>query len=420
MEMERRIVTLQKKLKNRTWSWPLAYLLKLPLTMTQAMLAAIKALQASTTGSAEKTLLWGIILTLAIDKFGVRLTPAVRAMLMYATRTILGMLGVLGQRLVSMSKRGVSTVLAQILATFASVLSTLSASMSPTLTVVAPAQREHSEAAHVIAQIHEHMLSLLVTVPIGNLDGPTCAQARPLVKTMAVQPPRNLPKLLACVRIHDREVRTYELIDRFPRRGLSCKYHTIIFWDEGCTEIKNSTDFAFEADRFQEYRVQDERIAHLIHERDRTRRANTASNLDDLRLTNALVFIACQGRAQRQRSHDWRLEDDARRDPGYEAGRHVGVRGSGRQHARLESDLPLRVLPLRRRRQATYGAAQARPPRRALQHRLRRRGRVLPRSSVPLRGRRRARVHRRAQAWRNGAHAGAPPHERQQPRVVLD
>jgi hypothetical protein len=115
--------------------------------------------------------------------------------------------------------------------------------------------------------------------------------ARPLVKTMAVQPPKNLPKLLACVRIHDREVRTYELIDRFPQRGLSCKYHTIVFWDEGCTEIKNSTDFAFEADRFQEYRVQDERIAHLIHERDRTRRANEASNLDDLRLTSALVVI---------------------------------------------------------------------------------------------------------------------------------
>jgi hypothetical protein len=160
MEMERRLVALQNKLKDRTWSRPLAYLLKLPLTVTQAMLAAIQALQASTTGSAEKTLLWGIILTLAIDKFGVRLTPAVHAMLMYATRTILALLGVLGQRLVSMSKRGVSTVLAQILATFASVLSALSASMSPTLTVVAPAQREHSEAAHVIAQIHEHMLMI--------------------------------------------------------------------------------------------------------------------------------------------------------------------------------------------------------------------------------------------------------------------
>jgi hypothetical protein len=124
--------------------------------------------------------------------------------------------------------------------------------------------------------------------------------ARPVVKTMAVQPPRNLPKLLACVRIHDREVRTYELIKRFPRRGLSCKYHTIVFWDEGCTEIKNSTDFAFEADRFQEYRVQDERIAHLIQTRDdqfdRTRRANqakrAASNLDDLHLTSALV-VTC-------------------------------------------------------------------------------------------------------------------------------
>jgi hypothetical protein len=63
-------------------------------------------------------------------------------------------------------------MLAQILATFASVLSTLSASMiaqpqtSPTLTLVAPVQHEHSEAAQVIAQIHEHMLSPLVTVVV--------------------------------------------------------------------------------------------------------------------------------------------------------------------------------------------------------------------------------------------------------------
>ena len=81
MEMERRIVELQGKLKLRTWSWPLAYLLKLPVTMTQAMLAAIKALQVSTTGSAEKTLLWGIILALTIDKFGMKLTPAIRTVL---------------------------------------------------------------------------------------------------------------------------------------------------------------------------------------------------------------------------------------------------------------------------------------------------------------------------------------------------
>ena len=128
-------------------------------------------------------------------------------------------------------------------------------------------------------------------------DTDVCSGSPRVVKTMAVQPPRNL---LACVRIHDREVRTYELIKRFPRRGLSCKYHTIVFWDEGCTEIKNSTDFAFEADRFQEYRVQDERIAHLIQTRDdqfdRTRRANqakrAASNLDDLHLTSALV-VTC-------------------------------------------------------------------------------------------------------------------------------
>ena len=179
IEMEKRIVELQKKLKLRTWSWPLAYLLKLPLTVTQAMLAAIKTLQASTTGSAEKTLLWGIILTLAIDKFGVQLTPAIRTILKYAIGWILSMLGVLGRRLVSMSKQGVSTVLAKILATFASMLSAISASMvkqteaSPTLALDTSVQRDPSEAAHVIAQIHEHMLSPLVTVavPVGNLDG---------------------------------------------------------------------------------------------------------------------------------------------------------------------------------------------------------------------------------------------------------
>jgi hypothetical protein len=108
------------------------------------------------------------------------------------------------------------------------------------------------------------------------------------------------------VRINDREVRTYELIDRYPRRGLSCKYQTIVFWDEGCTEIKNSTDFAFEADRFQEYRVQDERIAHVIQEREdqlRSRRADqvrrAATSLDDLHLTSALVAI----------SKEWSTED---------------------------------------------------------------------------------------------------------------
>jgi hypothetical protein len=157
---------------------------------------------------------------------------------------------------------------------------------------------------------------------------PTCALARPVVKTMAVQPPRNLPKLLACVRIHDREVRTYELIKRFPQRGLSCKYHTIVFWDEGCTEIKNSTDFAFEADRFQEYRVQDERIAHLIQVRDdqfdRTRRASAAgrdtSDLDDVRLTSALVVIEVNrfARAARVIQQGWRQYLDQRQLTGDE------------------------------------------------------------------------------------------------------
>ena len=50
-------------------------------------------------------------------------------MLKYATGAILGMLGMLGQRLISMSKQGVSTVLATILAMFASMLSTISTSM---------------------------------------------------------------------------------------------------------------------------------------------------------------------------------------------------------------------------------------------------------------------------------------------------
>jgi hypothetical protein len=79
----------------------------------------------------------------------------------------------------SMSKKGVSMVLAKIL--FASMLSTISASMiarvetSPTRTLISPVLREHSEAAQVIAQINEHMLSPLVgdgvVAPVGNLDG---------------------------------------------------------------------------------------------------------------------------------------------------------------------------------------------------------------------------------------------------------
>ena len=78
-----------------------------------------------------------------------------------------------------MSKQGVSAVLAKILATFASMLSAISVSMvkrteaSPILAPTTSAHHEPSEAAQVIAQIHEHMLSPLVTVvvPVGNLDG---------------------------------------------------------------------------------------------------------------------------------------------------------------------------------------------------------------------------------------------------------
>ena len=107
---------------------------------------------------------------------------------------------------------------------------------------------------------------------------------------MAIQPARTLPKLLACVRIHNREVRTYELLEGYPQR-FKCRYQTIVFWDEGHTEIKNSTDFAFEAHRFQEYRVQDERISYVMQEREDQFRARRAAQVNDIQLTSALVTI---------------------------------------------------------------------------------------------------------------------------------
>ena len=54
---------------------------------------------------------------------------------------------------------------------------------------------------------------------------------------MIFQPPRVLPRILACVRVHDTEVRTYALLDGYPLR-LSKKYQTIVFRDDGTTEIK--------------------------------------------------------------------------------------------------------------------------------------------------------------------------------------
>lgn len=76
----------------------------------------------------------------------------IRTVLKYATGAILSLLGVFGQRLISMSKQGGSMMLAKILATFASMLSTISASMLTRIEM--PVLREHSEAAHIIAQIN--------------------------------------------------------------------------------------------------------------------------------------------------------------------------------------------------------------------------------------------------------------------------
>ena len=59
---------------------------------------------------------------------------------------------------------------------------------------------------------------------------------RPKVEVMLVQPPRVLPRILAAVRVHDREVRTYALLHGYPLR-LSKKYQTVVFRDDGTTEV---------------------------------------------------------------------------------------------------------------------------------------------------------------------------------------
>jgi hypothetical protein len=111
---------------------------------------------------------------------------------------------------------------------------------------------------------------------------------RPKVEVMLAQPPRVLPTILAAVRVHDREVRTYALLDGYPLR-LSKKYQTVVFRDDGTTEVKNSTDVETEALRSHEHRVQDERIQHQMQQLEaqlRRRRAAQSSTI-----ASALVMI---------------------------------------------------------------------------------------------------------------------------------
>ena len=105
---------------------------------------------------------------------------------------------------------------------------------------------------------------------------------------MIFQPPRVLPRILACVRVHDTEVRTYALLDGYPLR-LSKKYQTIVFRDDGTTEIKNSTDIETEALRSQEHRVQDERIQRLMQQQEAQMRARQAARSSTI--ASALVMI---------------------------------------------------------------------------------------------------------------------------------
>eukprot|EP00900_Chrysochromulina_parva_P012970 jgi/Chrpa1/21674/Chrysochromulina_OHIO_Genome00025702-RA len=121
---------------------------------------------------------------------------------------------------------------------------------------------------------------------------------RPKVEVMLAQPPRVLPTILAAVRVHDREVRTYALLHGFPLR-LSRRYQTIVFRDDGTTEVKNSTDVETEALRSQEHRVQDERIQHQMQQLEAQLRRRQAAQSSTI--ASALVMIE---RNPREASYD--------------------------------------------------------------------------------------------------------------------
>eukprot|EP00900_Chrysochromulina_parva_P015464 jgi/Chrpa1/23919/Chrysochromulina_OHIO_Genome00027794-RA len=112
--------------------------------------------------------------------------------------------------------------------------------------------------------------------------------ARSKVEVMLAQTPRVLPRILAAVRVHDREVRTYALLDGYPLR-LSKKYQTVVFRDDGTTEVKNSTDVETEALRSHEHRVQDERIQHQMQQLETQLRRRRAAQFSTI--ASALVMI---------------------------------------------------------------------------------------------------------------------------------
>ena len=66
-DMERMIVELRGQLVKRKWSWPLAYVLKLPLSLIQAL---IRTLQSSSSWSTDRTLLWGMAILGVRDILG--------------------------------------------------------------------------------------------------------------------------------------------------------------------------------------------------------------------------------------------------------------------------------------------------------------------------------------------------------------
>jgi hypothetical protein len=170
-DMERKIVELQGQLVKRKWSWPLAYVLKLPLSVLQALISTIRALQSSSSWSTDKALLWGIAIFLAIDKLGVQLAPQVKAVLSVMARATVRLLSLMMRQGVALSRRMISALLARVLTGFAGILS--GAAVLAQAPVVPRPDTRPIDASEVIAAIHTQMLSPLVNtvVPVHNLDG---------------------------------------------------------------------------------------------------------------------------------------------------------------------------------------------------------------------------------------------------------
>ncbi len=106
------------------------------------------------------------------------LAPQVRAVLSMMARLTIRLLSLMTQRLVALSRRTVSTLIARVLTGFASILSGAAVLAQPVPPVTdAPVmprlEAQPIDASEVIAAIQTQMLSPLVNtvVPVHNLDG---------------------------------------------------------------------------------------------------------------------------------------------------------------------------------------------------------------------------------------------------------